>query len=132
DQYDTLIIDEAHERSLNIDFLLGYLHRLLAKRPDLRVIITSATIDAARLAAHFGSDEHPSPIIEVQGRTYPVEVLYRPPLADEETGEIDELRGVVDAVEEIMRLGGGDILAFLPTERDILEVHQKLRGWERH
>jgi ATP-dependent helicase HrpA len=140
DQYDTLIIDEAHERSLNIDFLLGYLHRLLPKRPDLRVIITSATIDAARFAHHFGrvidaaQDPplvDPAPILQVQGRTYPVDVLYRPPLADPDTGDVDELRGVVQAVEEILTLGPGDILAFLPTERDILEAHQRLRGWEK-
>lgn len=141
DQYDTLIIDEAHERSLNIDFLLGYLHRLLPQRPDLRVIITSATIDAARFAEHFGvvvdastspPEIDPAPILEVQGRTYPVEVLYRPPLPDPDTSEVDVLRGLVDAVEEITTLGPGDILAFLPTERDILEAHQRLRGWEKH
>lgn len=140
DQYDTLIIDEAHERSLNIDFLLGYLHRLLPKRPDLRVIITSATIDATRFAAHFGhvidatQDPplvDPAPILEVHGRTYPVDVLYRPPLPDPDTGEVDLLRGVVAAVEEIATLGPGDILTFLPTERDILEAHQRLRGWEK-
>ncbi len=141
DQYDTIIIDEAHERSLNIDFLLGYLHRLLPKRPDLRLIITSATIDAARFANHFGrvidatQDPplvDPAPILLVQGRTYPVEVLYRPPLLEEGTGEIDELRGLVSAVEEILTMGQGDILAFLPTERDILEAHQRLRGWEKN
>src|SRR6476659_4539302 len=76
--YDTLIIDEAHERSLNIDFLLGYLHRLLPKRPDLKLIITSATIDAPRFAEHYKTDRCPAPIVEVSGRTYPVEVLYRP------------------------------------------------------
>ncbi|HMC11959.1 MAG TPA: DEAD/DEAH box helicase, partial [Pirellulaceae bacterium] len=83
DQYDTIIIDEAHERSLNIDFLLGYLHRLLPKRPELKLIITSATIDAARFALHFKSDLGPAPIIEVSGRTYPVEVLYRPLVRDD-------------------------------------------------
>src|SRR5262245_13298181 len=124
DQYDTLIIDEAHERSLNIDFLLGYVHRLLPQRPDLRLIITSATIDAQRFAEHFGK----APIIEVSGRTYPVEVLYRP-LVREETGEeVEALRGLADAVEEVCRLGAGDVLVFLPTERDILEAAQKLRG----
>lgn len=140
DQYDTLIIDEAHERSLNIDFLLGYLHRLLPKRPDLRVIITSATIDAERFAEHFGHvidgrtdppTVEPAPSLEVQGRTYPVDVLYRPPLPDEDSGEVDVLRGLVEAVEEVQTLGPGDILAFLPTERDILEAHQRLRGWEK-
>jgi len=128
DAYDTLIIDEAHERSLNIDFLLGYLKRLLAKRPDLRVVITSATIDAERFAVHFGSENRPAPIIEVSGRTYPVEVLYLPlvdPEADEET---DPIRGVAYAVEEACRLGTGDVLVFLPTERDILEASHKLRG----
>ena len=140
DQYDTLIIDEAHERSLNIDFLLGYLHRLLPRRPELKLIITSATIDAGRFAEHFGRriDERvspplvePAPILRVEGRTYPVETLYRPPEPDEFTGEIDLHRATVDAIDEAMSLGGGDILVFLPTERDILEVHQKLRGRER-
>jgi len=147
DQYDTLIIDEAHERSLNIDFLLGYVHRLLPRRPDLRLIITSATIDAQRFAEHFGRPGHPhrgsapreagvsrsetttmAPIIEVSGRTYPVEVRYRP-LVREETGEeVEALRGLADAVEEVCRIGAGDVLVFLPTERDILEAAQKLRG----
>ncbi len=157
DQYDTLIIDEAHERSLNIDFLLGYLHRLLPRRPDLRLIITSATIDAQRFAEHFGPQSrdqwsrfsgglHPAttgpeagtattgrgfenaPIIEVSGRTYPVEVLYRP-LVWEETGdEVETMRGMADAVEEVCRLGAGDVLVFLPTERDILDASHKLRG----
>jgi ATP-dependent helicase HrpA len=124
DQYDTLIIDEAHERSLNIDFLLGYLKRLLTQRRDLRVIITSATIDAERFAAHFDK----APVIEVSGRTYPVEVLYRPLSPDEGTDQIDPIRGVADAVEEVCRLGGGDVLVFLPTERHILEASHKLRG----
>lgn len=124
DQYDTLIIDEAHERSLNIDFLLGYLQRLLAKRNDLRVIITSATIDAERFAAHFGN----APIIEVSGRTYPVDVLYRPLVQEGGEEQIDPIRGVADAVEEVCRLGGGDVLVFLPTERHILEASHKLRG----
>ncbi|MEX2173211.1 MAG: ATP-dependent RNA helicase HrpA [Pirellulaceae bacterium] len=129
DQYDTLIIDEAHERSLNIDFLLGYLKRLLPQRPDLRLIITSATIDAQRFAEHFVGAGEPTPVIEVTGRTYPVEVLYRP-LFDlaREDDDIDPIRGVADAVEEICRLGGGDVLVFLPTERDILEAAHKLRG----
>src|SRR4051812_48488494 len=120
DQYDTIIIDEAHERSLNIDFLLGYLHGLLPKRPDLRLIITSATIDAPRFAEHFKSDLGPAPIIEVSGRTYPVETLYRPLVESDDGQEIDTVRGVADAVEEVCRLGGGDVLVFLPTERDIL------------
>src|SRR5437773_4594071 len=100
DQYDTLIIDEAHERSLNIDFLLGYLHRLLPKRSDLRLIITSATIDAQRFAEHFNGDRGPSPVVEVSGRMYPVEVLYRPLFHEDGGDEIDPMRGVADAVEE--------------------------------
>jgi len=145
DQYDTLIIDEAHERSLNIDFLLGYLHRLLPQRPDLKLIITSATIDAQRFAEHFAAAaENPVnprpqaaqlarvPIIEVSGRTYPVEVLYRP-LFPEDGGEvIDTERGVADAVDELCRQGAGDVLVFLPTERDILNAAHKLRGREFH
>src|SRR6476661_496759 len=114
DQYDTLIIDEAHERSLNIDFLLGYLKRLLPKRPDLRLIITSATIDAPRFAEHFRSDQAPAPIIEVSGRTYPVEVLYRPLVREDDGEEIEPMRGVADAVEEVCSLGAGDVLVFLP------------------
>ena len=123
EQYDTLIIDEAHERSLNIDFLLGYLRRLLPQRPDLRVIVTSATIDAARFAEHFAA-----PVVEVSGRTYPVEVLYRPLVDPDADEEIDPIRGVAEAVEEVCRLGAGDMLVFLPTERDILEASHKLRG----
>ena len=128
DQYDTIIIDEAHERSLNIDFLLGCLHRILPKRPDLRLIITSATIDAVRFAEHFKSDRGPAPIIEVSGRTYPVEVRYQPLIGEKEEEETDPIRGVADSVEELCRLGQGDILVFLPTERDIREAHQKLKG----
>src|SRR3712207_1962392 len=93
--YDTIIIDEAHERSLNIDFLLGYLHQLLPRRPDLKVIITSATIDPERFARHFFN----APIIEVSGRTYPVEVRYRPFDADDE--ERDQVQAICDAVEEL-------------------------------
>lgn len=130
DKYDTIIIDEAHERSLNIDFLLGCLHRILPQRRDLRLIITSATIDATRFAEHFKSDLGPAPIIAVSGRTYPVEVRYQPLVDDDRTDEeeIDPIRGVADAVEDLCRLGQGDILIFLPTERDIREAHQKLRG----
>ena len=135
DQYDTIIIDEAHERSLNIDFLLGCLHRILPQRPELRLIITSATIDATRFAEHFkivraGLPTVPAPIIEVSGRTYPVEVRYQPLVDDEGNGdeEGDPIRGVADAVEDLCRLGNGDVLVFLPTERDIREAHQKLRG----
>jgi ATP-dependent helicase HrpA len=127
-QYDTIIIDEAHERSLNIDFLLGYLHRLLPKQPDLKLVITSATIDAPRFAEHFKTDRGPAPIIEVSGRTYPVEVIYRPLLREDGSEEIETIRGVADAVEEVCGLGGGDVLVFLPTERDILEASHTLRG----
>ena len=103
DQYDTIILDEAHERSLNIDFLIGYLKRLLPKRPDLRLIITSATIDAARFAAHFATPDGPAPVVEVSGRTYPVEVRWRPPTADEEGDEPDLQQAVLAAVEEVAR-----------------------------
>ena len=132
--YDTLIIDEAHERSLNIDFLLGYLKQLLPKRPDLKVIITSATIDPQRFAEHFADSQGPAPVIEVSGRTYPVEVRYRPvgPETDAEH-EIDAeavQRGIADAVDELARDPGtpGDVLVFLPTERDIRDTAKTLRG----
>ncbi|QDU31433.1 ATP-dependent RNA helicase HrpB [Anatilimnocola aggregata] len=133
EQYDTLIIDEAHERSLNIDFLLGYLHRLIVKRPEFRLIITSATLDAQRFAEHFGhAGENgkliPAPIVEVSGRTYPVETLYRPLSLLEDEIELDPVQGVLRGIDELSRLGQGDILVFLPTERDILEVSHKLRG----
>ena len=120
DAYDTLIIDEAHERSLNIDFLLGYLKRILPRRPDLKVIITSATIDAERFSAHFDG----APVIEVSGRMYPVEVRYRP--LEEDSGE-DELElAILHAVDEIAG-HGGDILIFLPGEREIRDVAEALR-----
>jgi ATP-dependent helicase HrpA len=133
ENYDTLIIDEAHERSLNIDFLLGYLHRLIAKRPEFRLIITSATLDAQRFAEHFGhAGENgkviPAPIIEVSGRTYPVETLYRPLVLEDDDIELDPVQGVLRGIDELMRRGAGDVLVFLPTERDILEVSHKLRG----
>ena len=149
-QYDTIIIDEAHERSLNIDFLLGYLKQLLPKRPDLKVIITSATIDADRFARHFGKPEQPAPVIEVSGRLYPVEVRYRPvdgflplqgggregagakpiptpalPLKGRE--QRDLMDAVVDAVDELARIGPGDVLVFLPGEREIRDAAEALR-----
>lgn len=122
--YDTLIIDEAHERSLNIDFLLGYLKQLLPRRPDLKVIITSATIDAERFAKHFDN----APVLEVSGRTYPVEILYRPlHEKDEDDAEIEITDAIVDAADELARLGEGDILVFLPGEREIREAAEALR-----
>ncbi|WP_181780074.1 ATP-dependent RNA helicase HrpA, partial [Pseudonocardia pini] len=124
-QYDTLIIDEAHERSLNIDFILGYLTQLLPRRPDLKVIITSATIDPERFSRHFGD----APIVEVSGRSYPVEVRYRPvvdpddPDSDPDRQEID---AIADAVSELRREGPGDILVFLPGEREIRDTEKAL------
>lgn len=141
-RYDTLIIDEAHERSLNIDFILGYLARLLPQRPDLKVIITSATIDSERFAAHFGVESRPAPIIEVSGRTYPVEIRYRPldgvesepdssqtnsAAASASTDEPrDQVTGILDAVDELMAIGPGDILVFLAGERDIRDTEAAL------
>ena len=128
-KYDTIIIDEAHERSLNIDFLLGYLKRLLPKRPDLKVIITSATIDPESFAAHFAdADGNPAPIIEVSGRTYPVEIRYRP-LEFEAGGKVvdqDPLDGLTEAIEELMHEGDGDILCFFPGERDIRDAMEAI------
>jgi len=123
-EYDTLIIDEAHERSLNIDFLLGYLHRLLPRRPDLKLIITSATIDPTRFSRHFRD----APVIEVSGRTYPVEVRYRPP-EEPGSGERDESmqQAIIDAVDELSLEGDGDILVFLSGEREIRETAETLR-----
>ena len=126
-QYDTIIIDEAHERSLNIDFLLGYLKEILPQRPDLKIIITSATIDASRFAEHFGTSEKPAPIINVTGRTYPVEVRYRPIQATDKDKERDLYDGIVDAVDELAREGSGDVLVFLPGEREIREAAEHLR-----
>ena len=124
--YDTIIIDEAHERSLNIDFLLGLLKQLLARRPDLTLLITSATIDTARFAKHFSN----APVIEVSGRTYPVEVRYQPlDPAKEEEGEQSYVDQAVEAVCALhQHEGEGDILVFMPTERDILETVESLQA----
>jgi len=126
-QYDTLIIDEAHERSLNVDFLLGYLKQLLPRRPDLKIIITSATIDPARFAAHFGD----APVVEVSGRTYPVEVRYRPIIDDTDPdadSDRDQTQAILDAVEKLGREGPGDVLVFLSGEREIRDTADALRG----
>ncbi|NIE63977.1 ATP-dependent RNA helicase HrpA [Burkholderia sp. Ax-1719] len=141
--YDTIIIDEAHERSLNIDFLLGYLKEILPRRPDLKLIVTSATIDADRFARHFGSDEKPAPVIEVSGRLYPVEVRYRPVQEDspavknaqgsaptkksQRDTDRDLMDAIVDAVDELCRVGSGDVLVFLPGEREIRDAAEALR-----
>ena len=142
--YDTIIIDEAHERSLNIDFLLGYLKQLLPRRPDLKVIITSATIDADRFARHFGVGGKLAPVIEVSGRLYQVEVRYRPverdpvltgapdagkplPKAQAAREKRDLMEAVVDGVDELCRLGSGDVLVFLPGEREIRDCAEALR-----
>ena len=136
--YDTLIIDEAHERSLNVDFIIGYLKQLLPRRPDLKVIITSATIDPARFSRHFpGPDGKGAPVIEVSGRTYPVEVRYRP-LVDEtyadddgETVVRDQTEAIGDAVQELIAEGPGDILVFLPGEREIRDTADVLDKLDR-
>jgi len=124
EQYDTIIIDEAHERSLNVDFLLGYLRQLLPGRADLKLIITSATIDPARFSAYFND----APVIEVSGRMYPVETRYRPPQAPEaDEGDHSLSREVVDAIDDVWREGPGDVLVFLPGEREIRETAEALR-----
>ena len=125
--YDTIIIDEAHERSLNIDFLLGYLKQLLPSRPDLKLVITSATIDAERFAAHFGVDGVPAPVINVSGRLYPVEVRYRPVRDDDDADDRTLMDGIVDAVDECAAASRGDVLVFLPGEREIREAAEALR-----
>ncbi len=123
--YDTLIIDEAHERSLNIDFLLGYLRQILPRRPDLKVIVTSATIDAERFAKHFASTNGPAPVILVSGRLFPVEQRWRP---FEEKRDFDLDDAIAQAVDELWQAGGpGDILCFLPGEREIRETSDHLR-----
>jgi len=128
--YDTLIIDEAHERSLNIDFLLGYLRQILPQRPDLKVVVTSATIDAERFAKHFESKNGPAPIIMVSGRTYPVEMRWRP---FEEKKDFDLNDAMADGVDELWAGGaGGDILIFLPGEREIREAADHLRKHLQH
>jgi ATP-dependent helicase HrpA len=127
--YDTLIIDEAHERSLNIDFLLGYLKEVLARRPDLKVIVTSATIDADRFANHFASAKGPAPVIQVSGRTFPVEQRWRP---FEESKDFDLNDAIADGVDELWREGSGDILVFLPGEREIREAADHLRKHLSH
>ncbi|TFV91953.1 ATP-dependent RNA helicase HrpA [Blastococcus sp. CT_GayMR20] len=124
-QYDTIILDEAHERSLNIDFLLGYLAQLLPRRPDLKLVITSATIDVERVAAHFAG----APVVEVSGRTYPVEVRYRPvvdPDDEDADPDRDQVSAIVDAVDELVAEGPGDILVFLAGEREIRDTQDAL------
>ena len=148
-QYDTLIIDEAHERSLNIDFLLGYLKQLISgpRRHDLKLVITSATLDAERFARHFAVDDRPPPMIEVSGRTYPVEIRWRPPQSEEggaaareaaaadrrdEDDETDLPGAIEAAIDELWREGPGDVLVFLPGEREIRETADHLRrAWAR-
>ena len=141
-RYDAIIIDEAHERSLNIDVILGYLRQILPQRPDLKIIITSATIDPERFAEHFGrtlpsGERESAPIIEVSGRTYPVEIRYRPLVLEAEVEEDDELedihsverdltQAITDAVDELAAEGPGDMLVFLPGEREMREISEAL------
>src|SRR5690606_29198690 len=127
-RYDTLIIDEAHERSLNIDFLLDVLQRIVRRRPELRVIITSATIDPQRFAEFFGG----APVIEVSGRSYPVEVRYRPLAGEEDEQELTLAQGVVAAAHELERTDRGDVLVFLPGEKQIREAAEALGRAKLH
>ena len=126
-QYDTLIIDEAHERSLNIDFILGYLKQLLPRRPDLKVVITSATIDVERFAQHFND----APVIEVSGRAYPVSVHYLGDVEDREEGLSEHVAQVIDDIEAQLFGPRGDVLVFLPGEREIRELSRRLKGNDR-
>lgn len=130
-RYDTIIIDEAHERSINIDFLLGYLKRVLQKRTDLKVIVTSATIDAERFSRYFETNGKPAPIFTISGRTYPVQIRWRPVDDTDETDDKTLMDAVADACDELQMAGRGDILVFLPGEREIREAAEVLRARNR-